>query len=325
MATVTSGKILGLNMMTYLPTNFDVKKSYPCLIFLPGAGEIGTSASLLLNHGPFQYLKSGVDLGLDLIVIAIQNVNANPRPSEVQSYIDAIKKLYNISALIGTGLSRGGQDWDWYVCNSETQLAQMSALVMFSSQGPVGDTPGIPGTWSPSLFQKHGVKYWFGIGTADPFYANNKTRCNSLLVLDKTLAAWTEWPGVGHSDPVWADGYNPNWTNNSLKQSIYTYSSKFGVSSPIVVPPPPVTVVYLSAAATETFSKSNCTYGTPTSVIYSVPAGKYTSSVSQAAADALAVNDVTINGQAYANANGSCTPKLLVTLQIFDNGTFKSI
>lgn len=109
MATVSSSKILGLNALTYLPTGYNSAKSYPVLLFFPGAGEIGTTASLLTNHGPFQYLKSGVDLGVDLIVVAIQNVNQNPRPAEVQLCINALKALYNITALIGTGLSRGGK------------------------------------------------------------------------------------------------------------------------------------------------------------------------------------------------------------------------
>lgn len=41
-------------------------------------------------------------------------------------------------------------------------------------------------------------------------------------------------------------------------------------------------------------------------VIYSVPAGKYTSSISQADADAKALAEANANGQAYANANGTC-------------------
>lgn len=45
---------------------------------------------------------------------------------------------------------------------------------------------------------------------------------------------------------------------------------------------------------------------TGSSVVYVVPAGKYNSTTSQAAADQFAINDVAANGQAYANANGTC-------------------
>ncbi|WPV69296.1 DUF5977 domain-containing protein [Chitinophaga sp. LS1] len=43
-----------------------------------------------------------------------------------------------------------------------------------------------------------------------------------------------------------------------------------------------------------------------TAVIYTVAAGTYSSAVSLAAANALALQDVTSNGQAYANTNGLC-------------------
>jgi hypothetical protein len=41
-------------------------------------------------------------------------------------------------------------------------------------------------------------------------------------------------------------------------------------------------------------------------VSYTVPAGKYTSAISQADADAQAMQEANANGQAYANANGTC-------------------
>lgn len=51
-----------------------------------------------------------------------------------------------------------------------------------------------------------------------------------------------------------------------------------------------------------------CTGGlTGSNVTYTVPAGTYTSIISQADADAKAQNDITINGQNYANTNGTCT------------------
>lgn len=66
--------------------------------------------------------------------------------------------------------------------------------------------------------------------------------------------------------------------------------------------------VYSSVEKSGTFQK-NCSAepGTAgTYVQYIVPAGTYTSTVSQAAADAQAQADVDANGQAYANSHGSC-------------------
>jgi hypothetical protein len=56
-----------------------------------------------------------------------------------------------------------------------------------------------------------------------------------------------------------------------------------------------------------TYTKQNCVspaQGTP--MIYTVPYGKYVSSVSQADADAKAQAELTANGQSYANTNGAC-------------------
>ncbi|WP_409416742.1 DUF5977 domain-containing protein [Flavobacterium sp. PS2] len=55
------------------------------------------------------------------------------------------------------------------------------------------------------------------------------------------------------------------------------------------------------------FTKNNCASGTAgTSVVYTVPAMTSYSLTSQAAADEIAQTSVNKNGQAYANANGSC-------------------
>lgn len=80
------------------------------------------------------------------------------------------------------------------------------------------------------------------------------------------------------------------------------YANTNGVCTTI----PPVT--YSSASKSGTFTRNDCVVGaTGSSVTYTVAAGKYTSTVSQADADARATTDVTTNGQSFANANGSCT------------------
>jgi len=57
----------------------------------------------------------------------------------------------------------------------------------------------------------------------------------------------------------------------------------------------------------QTFYRNNCPAdGTPASYIYTVPAGAYTSTVSQNDADQKALNDISANGQAKANQYGNC-------------------
>ncbi len=58
------------------------------------------------------------------------------------------------------------------------------------------------------------------------------------------------------------------------------------------------------------FTRNNCPAGgIPATVNYTVPAGTYSSTVSQAAADQLAQNDINANGQNYANTTATCTFK----------------
>jgi hypothetical protein len=72
------------------------------------------------------------------------------------------------------------------------------------------------------------------------------------------------------------------------------------------------TCTYYNVVKTGTYTRNNCSCQyTGSSVVYSVAAGTYSSTVSQAAADALAQNDVNANGQNYANTNGTCTTTCL--------------
>lgn len=66
--------------------------------------------------------------------------------------------------------------------------------------------------------------------------------------------------------------------------------------------------VYSNTAKSQSFVKNNCPAGQEgSSVLYTVPAGRYSSTVSQVVADKLAQDDINANGQAYANYMGICT------------------
>jgi hypothetical protein len=68
------------------------------------------------------------------------------------------------------------------------------------------------------------------------------------------------------------------------------------------------TCTFYNVQKSGNFTRNNCSSGgTPSTVIYTVAAGTYSSTISQAAADQLAQNDVNANGQTYANNNGTCT------------------
>lgn len=75
---------------------------------------------------------------------------------------------------------------------------------------------------------------------------------------------------------------------------------------------------YYSAALTQSFTRNNCGAGYNGSQIqYTVAAGAYSTTVSQIAANALAQADMDANGQAYANANGTCTAVAPTIVHVF--------
>jgi hypothetical protein len=66
--------------------------------------------------------------------------------------------------------------------------------------------------------------------------------------------------------------------------------------------------IFSNVAISTAFTRNNCTVGSVgSSVMYVVPAGKYTSTLSQADANAKAQAEVTANGQTNANNLGVCT------------------
>jgi hypothetical protein len=246
-ASVTNGTISvfgqTLNTMTYLPNGYKAGQPYPLLLCMPGAGEIGSSASLMLNAGPFSILKQGIDLGLNLIVVEVQNQDQDPRPNEVQAYITAIKSLYNVSAIVLSGYSRSGQDIDWFAGYSESDLAEIVGMYEISSEGPVADEPGIPGAWQPAWFVQSGVKWWGVCGDQDSFYNSNQysmlPRYNALKAVAPNQAQFTVLPGVGHSSASWGPAYTPGKLLNAAGQDVYAWTASFGPAV-VVAPPPPV-------------------------------------------------------------------------------------
>lgn len=84
-------------------------------------------------------------------------------------------------------------------------------------------------------------------------------------------------------------------------------------------------IVFTNTEKSGIFTKQGCGTGkVGAAVTYTVEAGKYTSIINQADAEAKAQADVSNNGQAYANSVGSCyylTPSALFASFISDGGS----
>ena len=89
--------------------------------------------------------------------------------------------------------------------------------------------------------------------------------------------------------------------NNIIKKICYNYAGQVeNCNTPVAI--------FSSVSKSGSFTRNNCGTGyTGGAVTYTVAAGAYTSTLSQTDADLQAQNDVTNNGQGYANTNGTCT------------------
>src|ERR1700745_2487950 len=52
-------QVNGWNAYVHLPSDYTTSKTYPTIIFFPGAGEIGSNASLVIANGPGAYITQG--------------------------------------------------------------------------------------------------------------------------------------------------------------------------------------------------------------------------------------------------------------------------
>jgi hypothetical protein len=106
--------------------------------------------------------------------------------------------------------------------------------------------------------------------------------------------------------------------NNILEKTDYHYNLE--TNAPVISP-----TVYHNQAVSAAYSKNSCGSGfTGSSVTYSVPANQYSSTISQADAQAQAQNDINTNGQNYANAIGTCTPIITNISLTYTNATGNS-
>ena len=109
----------GWNAYVHLPWDYDANPTteYPTIIFFPGLGEVGTTATKVIANGPGAYLAQGwngnVKIGTDsvkFIIISLQPPSAWPWEVDVDPKIQTLKSLYRIDSkkMHLTGLSMGG-------------------------------------------------------------------------------------------------------------------------------------------------------------------------------------------------------------------------
>ncbi len=184
----------------------------------------------------------------------------------------------------------------------------------FTTEGcPLGQTGGsvvytVPAnTYSSTISQADANQKALDDITANgEYYANNAPNRNCV---NNYAAVWEWLPG----SPTYCLSVNGNLPPNLfvLMTDINPNSSTYNQTQWEDVGPQEVcpSNTYYNAQQSGNFTRNNCGGGyNGTTVNYIVPPGTYSSTVSQAAANQLAINDLNANGQSYANANGSCVP-----------------
>lgn len=136
-----------------------------------------------------------------------------------------------------------------------------------------------------------------------------------LYPADALMTSYTVLPGLGTTTLSDAKGQLTYYdydsfqrlqdvkdqNQNILKRYAYSYRNT-------VTGPPPI-MQYFNAPVTNTYQRTGCGSGSTGSYVsYSVPAQKYTSTLSQADADQQATTDLFRNGTLNANALGTCMP-----------------
>lgn len=136
-------------------------------------------------------------------------------------------------------------------------------------------------------------------------YANSQANTSACII--NTLPNWI-WPEGGASYCSSLNGALPPHLflfqkDNNPNSSTYNQTRWWDAGPQSECP----AGNHYNAVQSQSFQKS-CPAGyTGSFVTYTVQPGTYSSTTSQLAANQLALNDITSNGQNYANANGTCT------------------
>lgn len=247
--------ITGWNAYVHLPASYSTSsQSYPTIVFFPGLGEIGTTASKVIQSGPGAYITQGwngnvvVNGGtVEFIVISIQPPTAYPSEFRMNQAIQSMKSLYRIdnNRLYLTGLSHGGWCSSTFVTGDAyggpyTYASQVAAVVTVEGVIPDDNSP------YPNLFDNYanvGGRY-LGFeqaldnrDTRTVVNRMNATRPNSGIYVP------TNFGGGGHC--CWeqfygGSGVQPgNFTLDGVSQNIYQWMAKQSLNGTVTPPPPP--------------------------------------------------------------------------------------
>ena len=310
-------QVNGWNAYVHLPADYSTTtKSYPTIIFFPGLGEIGTTASLVIENGPGAYLTQGWDgnvgIGNDsveFIVISLQPAAAYPAVSFLNTQIQALKSLYRIdnSRLFLTGLSEGGWCCTMFISGDPiggpyVYAPQIKAVVNVEGVIP-SDNPQFPYSFQSAAL--NGVRLCsfeqVDDGRDMPAYTNemDSTVPNSALLTE------TDFGDGGHC--CWASFFGgqgtipSTFTLDGISQNIYQWLARQALGMTTTIIPPVAnagsnqTIVSPNSSVTLTGSATDAD-GTIVSYNWAQVSGPVTSTIASATSATTAVTGLTSVG-----------------------------
>ncbi|MEP6711839.1 MAG: hypothetical protein ABJA37_05475 [Ferruginibacter sp.] len=225
----------GWNAYVHLPDDYNdgTGKKYPLICFIPGTGEVGTNASLLLSYGPNRFVASGNTMQFMVngklekpIVISLQPAAIWPSASTINKKLDSVLARYrcDLQRVNLTGLSMGGWAWDNFVDGYNTTYTnKITSIVSMSSPEPDNTVSNM------RFYAQNGGSMWSFEGNQD-LRGNDKIR-DTMNYYVPGSNRYTLYSG-GHC--CWNTFYDPTWVENG--ESIYTWMLKQtklpGYSSP---------------------------------------------------------------------------------------------
>lgn len=137
----------------------------------------------------------------------------------------------------------------------------------------------------------------------------------SIYPADAQLGSYTYFEGIGNRSAIDAKGLKMDYEYDALNRLLNIRDQNGDIVKNYRYNQGTANQYYYNTTKSGNFSKNNCSAGLlGTNVLYTVPANTYGSATSQAAADAMATAAVASNGQSFANANGSCTTGVAISL-----------
>ncbi|MDB5202084.1 MAG: hypothetical protein JWQ27_1493 [Ferruginibacter sp.] len=254
-AQQTLTQINGWNAYVHLPASYSsTSTNYPTIIFFPGIGEIGTTASRVISNGPGAYIAQGwngnvvVDGStVEFIVISLQPPTGYPSEFAMNQRLQTIKSSYRVdlNRIYLTGLSHGGWCGTTFVTGDPyggpyTYASQIAAVVTVEGVIPDDNSP------YPNLFDNYaavGGKY---LGFEQALDGRDTKRVVDRMNAAKPNSAihvLTNFGGGGHccwSSFYGGGGAQPGIFNlGGVSQNLYQWLARQSMSG-VTLPPPNV-------------------------------------------------------------------------------------